>query len=91
MCPEARGSKGIRIYRCRRCPLAWELVKVVLNDVSAVDTMLFERDGKWWMLTNIDPAEVDEHCSELYVFTPRRLSAMNGERTRRTPFISIAM
>jgi hypothetical protein len=39
-----------------------------MSNVSATDTMLFERDGIWWMLTNIDPADVGDHNSELFIF-----------------------
>jgi len=56
MCPETSANRTIQIYRCVEFPLRWALEKVIMRDVTAVDTMLFERDGKWWMFTNIDPA-----------------------------------
>jgi hypothetical protein len=40
-----------------------------MDDVSAVDTLLFPRQGRWWMLTNIDESESGDHCSELYLFS----------------------
>ena len=54
MCPECSESGQIRIYRCTEFPLKWELQKVVMEGVSAADTMLFEKGGKWWMLTSLD-------------------------------------
>ncbi len=69
MCPEARESGQIRIYRCAEFPLKWELQTVIMEDVRAADTMLFEREGKWWMLTNLDESGADDHCSELYLFS----------------------
>ena len=30
--------------------------------------MLFEHDGRWWMFTNTDEANIDEFCSELNIF-----------------------
>jgi hypothetical protein len=68
MCPETSGSGQIRIYKCAGFPLRWELHRVIMENVSAVDTMLFERGGRWWMLTNIDMSGTGDHCSELCVF-----------------------
>ena len=69
MCPETSENRDIRIYRCIDFPLKWQLEKIAMSGLSAVDTMLFERGGKWWMFTNIDPAETGEICSELYIFS----------------------
>lgn len=68
MCPESAGNKDVRIYRCIEFPLKWRLEKVILADVFAADTMLFEQDGRWWMLTNIDPFGTGDHGSELSIF-----------------------
>ncbi len=69
MCPECSESGQIRIYRCTEFPLKWELQKVVMEGVSAADTVLFEKGGKWWMLTSLDESGVVDHCSELYLFS----------------------
>jgi hypothetical protein len=69
MCPECFESGQIRIYRCAEFPLKWELEKVVMEGVSAADTMLFEKGGKWWMLTSLDESGALDHCSELYLFS----------------------
>ncbi len=68
MCPETHKNRDIRIYKCRDFPLGWTLEKVVMQNVSAGDTMIFERNGRWWMFTNIDPIDSDDHCSELLIF-----------------------
>jgi len=68
MCPEAAASKQIRVYKCVDFPLGWQLAAILMENTLAADTMLFERDGKWWMLTNIDTAEIGDHCAELYLF-----------------------
>lgn len=69
MCPETSEQREIRVYRCTEFPLKWQLEKVLMSQVNAVDSMLFERDGRWWMLTNIDPAGTGEICSELFLFS----------------------
>jgi hypothetical protein len=68
MCPETGQKKEVRIYRCVEFPLRWTLEKIIMRNTDAVDTMLFEKDGKWWMFTNIDPIESGDHCSELFIF-----------------------
>ena len=47
----------------------WQLDTIVMSDVNAVDSMLFEWQGKWWMFTNMDPAGTGEICSELFIFS----------------------
>jgi hypothetical protein len=69
MCPECFESGQIRIYRCSEFPLKWELQTVAMEGVSAADTMLFEKGGKWWMLTSLDESGAADHCSELYLFS----------------------
>jgi hypothetical protein len=69
MCPESCASRQIRVYRCTEFPLKWKLEKTLMDGVSAVDTLLFPKDGRWWMLTNIDESETGDHCSELYLFS----------------------
>jgi hypothetical protein len=68
MCPECSASRQIRLYRPSAFPYNWEFVKAIMTDVSAVDTMLFERGDRWWMLTNLDRAG-DGDFSELYLFS----------------------
>lgn len=67
MCPESAQDQSVRIYRCIDFPLNWELAKVVMKGVSAVDSMLFEHCGKWWLFTNTDPARFHDYF-ELSVF-----------------------
>jgi hypothetical protein len=69
MCPEASGSHQIRVYRCTGFPLEWEHAATLMDDVWAVDSMLFEHGGKWWMLTNIDRSGSENCDSELYLFS----------------------
>ena len=68
MCPEASESKQIRVYRSKEFPLSWELSSVIMDGVSAADTVLFEHGGRWWMLTSIDKSGLKDYCSELYLF-----------------------
>ena len=68
MCPETSANRDIRIYKCIEFPLHWKLHHIAMEDVCAADTMLFEKEGLWWMLTNIDPIRAGDYCSEMSIF-----------------------
>lgn len=68
ICPETSANKDIRIYECEKFPLEWKLKKTLMSNLSAVDTTIFEKDGTWWMFTNIDPANSGDNCYELSLF-----------------------
>ena len=67
MCPETCAKSEIRLYESVKFPLQWKLSHVIMANVVASDSMIFEKDGSWWLFTNIDPVETD-CCSELYIF-----------------------
>lgn len=77
MCPETHQSRDIRIYKCVEFPLRWELHKILMDDVAAVDTSIFERDGKFWLLTNIDSSPWGDYSSELHIFYSDTLDSSN--------------
>lgn len=53
MIPETKSNKAIELYRCAEFPHKWELEKTLMQNVQAVDTTLFEKDGLWWLFCNI--------------------------------------
>jgi hypothetical protein len=53
MLPETQENHTVEIYRCVRFPAQWEKVKNLMTDIDAVDSTLFEANGKWWLFTNI--------------------------------------
>jgi hypothetical protein len=67
MIPETGANRSIEVYRARAFPDQWELEQVLMDDIYAVDTTLTERDGTWWMFTNIALDGV-VNTDELYVF-----------------------
>ena len=69
MCPETHESGQIRVYRSIDFPLEWQLRAVIMDGVSAADSMLFQKADKWWLLTNMDTSATGDLCSELYLFS----------------------
>jgi len=68
MCPETSSQRDIRIYKCLGFPLRWVLEKVLINDIAAVDSVMFEKDGRWWLLTCVNPLGQGSEFSELHAF-----------------------
>ena len=71
MCPESGAARQIRIYRCVQFPLQWQLERIAMSAVSAVDSMIFPHGGLWWLLTNLSEGAAVDHSAELHVFSAR--------------------
>jgi len=83
MVPESHQNNDIRLYKCTNFPLKWELSKILIKGLSAVDTLVFEYDKKWWILTNKDSSQLGDHGSELHIYYSDSLNSENW-----TPHIS---
>lgn len=68
MVPETCGNRTIELWKCTEFPLKWELETTLMNNISAVDTIVFPFGGYWWLLTNIDRTDGQNHCDELFAF-----------------------
>jgi len=57
MVPESGGNRTVELYRCVEFPYRWEPQTVLMPDVHAVDTTLFEAHGRWWMFYATDSGD----------------------------------
>jgi hypothetical protein len=67
MIPETHDRKAIEAYRASDFPRGWQLERVLMTGVSAVDSTIFEHKGKIWLFT----AGLVDHSSlndELFLF-----------------------
>ena len=72
MIPETKRNNTVELYRCVEFPALWEFDRVLIADIQAVDTTLYEQDGMWWLLCSIggkDFASNDE-LHAFYAETP---------------------
>jgi hypothetical protein len=69
MAPESHEAKQIRLYKCKSFPLQWELHSVVMDDVAAVDSMIFPAHGQWWMLAGVLPQGDVTRFPEMHLFS----------------------
>ena len=75
MVPESSKNCDIRLYKCLEFPYKWQLEKVLMNNVSAADTMLIKQQDTWFMLTNICSAGLGDHNSELHIYYSESLKS----------------
>lgn len=68
MVPETSEANSIRLYKCVEYPLKWEYQKDIMSDVKAVDSMFFEHEKKWWMLTNMSTKGNEDDASQLLAY-----------------------
>ncbi len=67
MCPETHEKNEIRIYECLEFPIKWQFLKTLKKNICAVDTLLFQKNSLWWLLTNTDNNNINSF-SELSIF-----------------------
>ncbi len=71
MCPDTHEKNEIRIYKCEEFPMVWKFHKTIMRGVPAVDTSIFEFEGLWWMLSNIDYSDARDFACQLHVFSSK--------------------
>lgn len=87
MCPETHQANDIRLYKCIEFPLKWELHKVLIDNVSAVDTSIIHNAGSWWLFTNIDSSNCADHDSELHIYYSDSFDSNHWQPHRQNPVI----
>ncbi|RED45337.1 hypothetical protein DFQ10_102205 [Winogradskyella eximia] len=75
MIPETSGNNDIQLYKATNFPLKWELEKVIMKDVVAVDTTIYKEDDTYWMFTNIKKHKGESKHVELNLFSSNSLFA----------------
>ena len=68
MMPESHQSGRLELWRAVDFPLTWELQSTALEGLPCADSVLLERDGQWWLFTNICRDGFGDYCSELHLF-----------------------
>lgn len=68
MLPETSQQRTIEVYRCVSFPDQWEQVSMLMENVIATDSTLFEKDGLWYLYTSLRSRGRDPSDDELYLF-----------------------
>lgn len=57
--PQIRGSYEIALYKSKDFPFHWDKVSVIVKDVNATDSTIFQYHGKWWLTFTDEDQESD--------------------------------
>jgi hypothetical protein len=75
MIPETQANNTIELYRCRSFPDQWELQRVLIDAIDAVDSTIWKKDGVYYLFTSVKAApEASEHDS-LHIFYSNSLDS----------------
>ncbi len=69
MVPESGENRSVDLYKCVQFPDQWEHVKTLMDGVYAVDTTLYQHNGRWWMFTNRCDTDGGTTHDELHVYS----------------------
>ncbi len=61
MIPETSERRSVDLYVCEQWPDRWNLVRRLLFDLDAADTMTLRHDGLWWLITSVRSEEKHRH------------------------------
>lgn len=67
MVPESAANLTVELYRAIDFPRRWELSRILLKGVSAVDATLLRYENRWWLFANIE-IEGGQSLDELHLF-----------------------
>ncbi|PYV71544.1 MAG: hypothetical protein DMG97_15920 [Acidobacteria bacterium] len=66
--PESSSNRTVELYKCTAFPLKWEFQNNLMEDCKAVDTTLFQWQGKWWMFVARSETEGVSLWDELFLY-----------------------
>lgn len=87
MIPETGEVNEIRLYKCINFPLEWRFQKTLIKNIDAVDTVVFKKEDKWYLLSNVCSSFINEHDSELHLYTSKNLFGNNWSKSENNPII----
>ncbi|WP_431137544.1 glucosamine inositolphosphorylceramide transferase family protein [Psychroserpens mesophilus] len=88
MLPETMGNNTIELYKCIAFPYKWELEKVIMNNIKAVDSTLFKHDDTYWLFTNIEEFNGIKTSGELHLFYSDSLLSDHWIAHKQNPIVT---
>lgn len=68
MIPETYNAGNIQLWECIRFPENWELKSILIDNIKAVDTVLQEMNGKWWLFCTVKSLPQASGHEELFLY-----------------------
>jgi hypothetical protein len=88
MIPETHQSRAIELYRCSGFPDKWEFVMNLMENVMAVDTTIWQHEGKFWLFAGMRDNEHASLSDELCLYSSDNLLTQNWKPHPRNPIVS---
>lgn len=88
MIPESYDNQTVELYRCTAFPRKWEFQKNLMEKCGAIDTTLFQWQGKWWMFANQIETAGASFCDELFLYYSDSPFSENWTPHPRNPIVS---
>ncbi|PID58120.1 hypothetical protein CSB45_05385 [candidate division KSB3 bacterium] len=86
--PESSENRSIELYQCVNFPEKWERVHVMMENVRAFDTTLFQRGGTWFLFTNMQVHAGTSSWDELFLFYSTELFSGHWIPHPQNPVVS---
>lgn len=87
MLPESKQNKTLELYKCTQFPLKWELEKVLMKNIKAVDASILHQDNKYWLFCNIKKSDGAFAEDELHLFYSDKLISDNWTKHPKNPIL----
>ena len=69
MLPETKQAKKIQVFKSINFPNQWEPDHIMMEEVEAGDSHLYEHKGKWWLFSNLSRVKGSHASDELHLFS----------------------
>lgn len=63
MVPETAEAREIQLFQAREFPHRWTKAAVLMDDIAAVDSTVFQHAGRWWLICTDNDRGPDSHLS----------------------------
>ena len=87
MLPESRHDRSLRIYECVDFPFNWKFSHKIMDNIDAVDSIIFYKDPYWWLMTNIGDKNSLDFSSKSYLFYSNSPISTNWKAHKKNPVI----
>ena len=88
MIPETATNKNIELYKCIDFPFKWQLEKVLMDNVHAVDTTILKYNNKFWLFCNIMKNKGANTKDELFLYYSDELVTDKWISHKSNPILS---
>ena len=72
MCPETSSIDEIRLYIAKSFPHEWEYHSTIIKNIKSADSVIFEKNNYWWLITNKCYDNSNDFTHDLSIFYSRK-------------------